>query len=123
MQEAQRVGRILRAKAGRTDEYNAFFYSCVSEDTQEMFFARKRQQFLVDQGYSYEVVRDAELRWPMKGVRPYFESREEQLDLLRDCHNAGLEDGELEHLKDNDKMYDEASDRLPRMEGRALPKK
>jgi DNA excision repair protein ERCC-3 len=60
MQEAQRVGRILRAKARRMDAFNAFFYSCVSEDTQEMFFARKRQQFLVDRGYSHEVVQDAE---------------------------------------------------------------
>lgn len=56
-QEAQRLGRILRAKKGAiAEEYNAFFYSLVSQDTMEMHFSRKRQRFLVDQGYSYKVV-------------------------------------------------------------------
>ena len=49
-QEAQRLGRILRAKRGTTvGEYNAFFYTLVSKDTQEMFFSAKRQRFLIDQ--------------------------------------------------------------------------
>uniref|UniRef100_A0A453FBJ2 DNA 3'-5' helicase n=1 Tax=Aegilops tauschii subsp. strangulata TaxID=200361 RepID=A0A453FBJ2_AEGTS len=60
-QEAQRLGRILRAKgkhqdrmAGGKEEYNAFFYSLVSTDTQEMYYSTKRQQFLIDQGYSFK---------------------------------------------------------------------
>ncbi|KAL2517158.1 DNA repair helicase XPB1 [Abeliophyllum distichum] len=60
-QEAQRLGRILRAKgkpqdriAGGKEEYNAFFYSLVSTDTHEMYYSTKRQQFLVDQGYSFK---------------------------------------------------------------------
>ncbi|EAN32430.1 DNA repair helicase rad25 family protein [Theileria parva strain Muguga] len=55
-QEAQRLGRILRPKS-KTDEhgFNAFFYSLVSKDTQEMVFADKRQQFIIDQGYAYNV--------------------------------------------------------------------
>jgi DNA excision repair protein ERCC-3 len=49
-QEAQRLGRILRAKRGGTPgEFNAFFYTLVSKDTQEMFFSAKRQRFLIDQ--------------------------------------------------------------------------
>ncbi|KAK6158213.1 hypothetical protein DH2020_005527 [Rehmannia glutinosa] len=62
-QEAQRLGRILRAKgkpqdrvAGGKEEYNAFFYSLVSTDTQEMYYSTKRQQFLIDQGYSFKVI-------------------------------------------------------------------
>lgn len=62
-QEAQRLGRILRAKgkhkdrmAGGTEEFNAFFYSLVSTDTQEMYYSTKRQQFLIDQGYSFKVL-------------------------------------------------------------------
>jgi superfamily II DNA or RNA helicase len=65
-QEAQRLGRILRAKprplgaiqgsAPAADEYNAFFYSLVSKDTVEMYFSTKRQQFLIDQGYSFKVI-------------------------------------------------------------------
>lgn len=56
-QEAQRLGRILRAKkAAIAEEYNAFFYTLVSQDTMEMSYSRKRQRFLIDQGYSYKVV-------------------------------------------------------------------
>ncbi|GIX63591.1 DNA repair helicase RAD25, putative [Babesia caballi] len=61
-QEAQRLGRILRPKS-KTDEngFNAFFYSLVSKDTQEMVFADKRQQFIIDQGYAYNVTSSAEV--------------------------------------------------------------
>ena len=38
------------------EEYNAFFYSLVSQDTQEMHYSSKRQRFLVNQGYSYKVI-------------------------------------------------------------------
>ena len=38
------------------EEYNAFFYSLVSQDTAEMHFSTKRQRFLVNQGYSYKVI-------------------------------------------------------------------
>ncbi|KAL0119201.1 hypothetical protein PUN28_009648 [Cardiocondyla obscurior] len=56
-QEAQRLGRILRAKKGAiAEEYNAFFYTLVSQDTMEMNYSRKRQRFLVNQGYSYKVI-------------------------------------------------------------------
>jgi DNA excision repair protein ERCC-3 len=49
-QEAQRFGRILRAKSGADDgEANATFYTLVSKNTQEMYFSPKRQQYLVDQ--------------------------------------------------------------------------
>jgi len=56
-QEAQRLGRILRAKKDMAaEEYNAFFYTLVSTDTEEMFFSNKRQRFLINQGYSYKVI-------------------------------------------------------------------
>jgi DNA excision repair protein ERCC-3 len=54
-QEAQRLGRILRPKSyTQTDgsnrsSFNAFFYTLVSTDTQEMFYSTKRQQYLIDQ--------------------------------------------------------------------------
>jgi DNA excision repair protein ERCC-3 len=38
------------------EEYNAFFYTLVSQDTIEMSYSRKRQRFLVNQGYSYKVI-------------------------------------------------------------------
>ncbi|KAF4343777.1 DNA excision repair ERCC-3 [Fusarium beomiforme] len=55
-QEAQRLGRILRAKRRNDEGFNAFFYSLVSKDTTEMHFSSKRQAFLVDQGYAFKVI-------------------------------------------------------------------
>ena len=55
-QEAQRLGRILRAKRRNDEGFNAFFYSLVSQDTTEMYYSSKRQQFLIDQGYAFKVI-------------------------------------------------------------------
>jgi len=53
MQEAQRLGRILRPKqSAGSSEYDAFFYSLVSKDTDEVVQNDARQQYLIDQGYS-----------------------------------------------------------------------
>ncbi|MCL5269505.1 MAG: DEAD/DEAH box helicase [bacterium] len=52
-EEAQRLGRILRPKAGGN---MAHFYSLVTEDTREREFAVKRQLFLTEQGYRYRIV-------------------------------------------------------------------
>ncbi|MNP71031.1 hypothetical protein D3C76_1673540 [compost metagenome] len=51
-EEAQRLGRILRPKAG---ENKAYFYSLVSEDSREQDFAMRRRMFLTEQGYEYVV--------------------------------------------------------------------
>jgi len=53
-EEAQRLGRILRPKAGGN---RAWFYTLVSDDTNEMEFSAKRQMFLTEQGYKYEIKR------------------------------------------------------------------
>ena len=55
-EEAQRLGRILRPKPGRNQ---AHFYTLVSRDTVEQEFALRRQLFLCEQGYSYQI-RDGE---------------------------------------------------------------
>lgn len=49
-EEAQRLGRILRPKDGL-----AYFYSLVSRDTCEQDFSMKRQRFLTEQGYQYQI--------------------------------------------------------------------
>lgn len=51
-EEAQRLGRILRPKE---DGNLAHFYVLVSRNTCEEEFAQKRQLFLVEQGYQYEI--------------------------------------------------------------------
>lgn len=62
-QEAQRMGRITRPKAKKsaTEYYDAYFYTLVTSDTLEMRHAAKRQRFLVDQGYSYKVMKQHEV--------------------------------------------------------------
>ncbi|KAI8918568.1 P-loop containing nucleoside triphosphate hydrolase protein [Powellomyces hirtus] len=55
-QEAQRLGRILRAKKRNDSGFNAYFYSLVSKDTEEVYYAAKRQQFLIDQGYHFKII-------------------------------------------------------------------
>lgn len=52
-EEAQRLGRILRPKAGGA---GAHFYTLVTRETKEQEFASKRQLFLTEQGYRYEIV-------------------------------------------------------------------
>ncbi|MCP4429220.1 MAG: DEAD/DEAH box helicase family protein [Chloroflexi bacterium] len=49
-EEAQRLGRILRPK-----EQASHFYTLVSRGTREQEFGVKRQMFLVEQGYRYEI--------------------------------------------------------------------
>jgi len=51
-EEAQRLGRILRPKA---DGSPAFFYSLVTRETRDQEFAAKRQLFLTEQGYRYQI--------------------------------------------------------------------
>jgi len=51
-EEAQRLGRILRPKQGGG---RAVFYSVVTRNTRDQVFAEKRQRFLTEQGYQYEI--------------------------------------------------------------------
>jgi DNA excision repair protein ERCC-3 len=51
-EEAQRLGRILRPKKSGSQ---ATFYSVVTQDSREEEFANKRQLFLTEQGYTYEI--------------------------------------------------------------------
>jgi len=52
-EEAQRLGRILRPKA---DGRQAHFFAVVARDTNDQDFAARRQRFLAEQGYAYEIV-------------------------------------------------------------------
>lgn len=52
-EEAQRLGRILRPKS---DGAEAVFYSVVTTGSRDQEFAEKRQLFLTEQGYSYQII-------------------------------------------------------------------
>ncbi|KAL2917757.1 DNA repair helicase RAD25 [Polyrhizophydium stewartii] len=55
-QEAQRMGRILRAKRRNEAGFRSRFYTLVSKDTDEVVFSARRRKFLVDQGYEFKIV-------------------------------------------------------------------
>ncbi|XP_071102202.1 general transcription and DNA repair factor IIH helicase/translocase subunit XPB-like isoform X1 [Haliotis cracherodii] len=93
-QEAQRMGRILRAKKGSAAEtYNAFFYTLVSQDTMEMQYSLKRQRFLVNQGYSYKVITKLA---GMDQEELAYSTKEEQMSLLQKVLAATDQDAEEE---------------------------
>ncbi|GMM28394.1 TFIIH/NER complex ATPase/helicase subunit [Martiniozyma asiatica (nom. inval.)] len=96
-QEAQRLGRILRAKRRNDEGFNAFFYSLVSKDTQEMYYSTKRQAFLVDQGYAFKIITHLHGMEDLPNLA-YASARERrellQQVLLKNEDAAGIEAGE-----------------------------
>ncbi|MBL8863421.1 MAG: DEAD/DEAH box helicase [Planctomycetes bacterium] len=52
-EEAQRLGRVLRPKS---DGSGAVFYSIVTLGSRDQEFAQRRQLFLTEQGYTYEIM-------------------------------------------------------------------
>jgi DNA excision repair protein ERCC-3 len=56
-EEAQRLGRLLRPAPGKV----AMFYSLVSTATSDVRYAAKRQRFLVEQGYEYDLLDAADI--------------------------------------------------------------
>nr|MBC7245004.1 DEAD/DEAH box helicase [Chloroflexota bacterium] len=57
-EEAQRLGRILRPKR---HGLLAHFYALVTRDTRDQDYAAKRQLFLTEQGYRYEILYEDEI--------------------------------------------------------------
>jgi DNA excision repair protein ERCC-3 len=97
-QEAQRLGRILRAKRRNDEGFNAFFYSLVSKDTQEMYYSSKRQAFLVDQGYAFKVITNLQGIENLPGLA--FSTPAERRELLQNVMIQN-EDGFNEKLDDD----------------------
>ncbi|KAF9737087.1 hypothetical protein PMIN06_001847 [Paraphaeosphaeria minitans] len=95
-QEAQRLGRILRAKRRNDEGFNAFFYSLVSKDTDEMTYAARRQSFLVDQGYAFKIITRLE------GIEDrtdlFFRTLTDRKELLTEVCLAKESDAAEEHI-------------------------
>ena len=70
----------MRAKRRNDEGFNAFFYSLVSKDTQEMFYSTKRQQFLIDQGYAFKVITHLDGMDTLPDL--VYRTRDEQIELL-----------------------------------------
>jgi DNA excision repair protein ERCC-3 len=56
-EEAQRLGRILRPKKEHNE---AYFYNVVTRESKDQEYALKRQLFLVEQGYRYQLMEEIE---------------------------------------------------------------
>ncbi|KRX79019.1 DNA excision repair protein haywire [Trichinella sp. T6] len=117
-QEAQRLGRILRAKRGGScsDQFNAFFYSLVSQDTLEMSYGRRRQRFLINQGYSYKVITNLV---GMEQETLLYSTKEEQLGLLHQVLSASDADAEEENVPEDgvDAVAKPANSKFARKQG------
>ncbi|GLB40517.1 putative dna repair helicase rad25 [Lyophyllum shimeji] len=92
-QEAQRLGRILRAKRRNDEGFNAFFYSLVSKDTQEMYYSTKRQQFLIDQGYAFKVITHLDGLEDLPDL--VYRTRDEQIELISSVLLANESEADL----------------------------
>ena len=103
-QEAQRLGRILRAKRRNDQGFNAFFYSLVSKDTQEMYYSTKRQAFLVDQGYSFKVITHLQDIGKLPNLA--YSSLDDQRELL---NNVLLQNAHAANMDDTPDDYDDRS--------------
>jgi len=111
-QEAQRLGRILRPKAGTSFNvgWNAFFYTLISMDTSEMYFSHKRQKYLVDQGYTFKVIRNIKQVAEESGI-PYQE-------LAKDTQREILENLDAENVTS---IFSKATERKGSSRSTALP--
>ncbi|KAI9223614.1 P-loop containing nucleoside triphosphate hydrolase protein [Blastocladiella britannica] len=104
-QEAQRLGRILRAKRRNDHGFNAYFYTLVSKDTDEMHYSNRRQQFLVDQGYAFKVINRLDALAEHPGL--YFTTPKTQAELLITIRQAkvallaGYDDNKMKRSRSN----------------------
>lgn len=97
-QEAQRLGRILRPKPNPSGEFNAFFYTLISTDTKEMYFSSKRQQYLIDQGYTFKVQQDLADQAEQDCL--LLRTKKSELELLVKILNFGDEVDQLDREED-----------------------
>ena len=98
-QEAQRLGRILRAKRRNDEGFNAFFYSLVSKDTDEMFYSSKRQAFLVDQGYAFKVITHLQGIENLEGLA--YATPAERRELLQEVMLQNESSADVENVTDD----------------------
>ncbi|KAL8827788.1 MAG: hypothetical protein Q9191_002977 [Dirinaria sp. TL-2023a] len=117
-QEAQRLGRILRAKRRNDEGFNAFFYSLVSKDTQEMYYSSKRQAFLVDQGYAFKVITHLQGIENLPGLA--YASPAERRELLQEVMLQNETSADIEKVDDD--LFSARSSG-PRGKSNALAKK
>lgn len=103
-QEAQRLGRVLRAKKRNDPNFKVFFYSLVSKDTEEMVYSAKRQQFLIDQGYSFNII--TELPEVVNKDNRIYKTKSQQKELLASILMASENDLDSKEQSEEDEILE-----------------
>jgi DNA excision repair protein ERCC-3 len=89
----------LRAKRRNDEGFNAFFYSLVSKDTNEMVYSAKRQAFLIDQGYAFKVITH------LQGIDNYeglsYATPAERRELLQEVMLQNESSADVEQVNDD----------------------
>ncbi|KAI9332872.1 P-loop containing nucleoside triphosphate hydrolase protein [Zopfochytrium polystomum] len=99
-QEAQRMGRILRAKRRNEEGFRSRFFTLVSQDTDEVAFSDKRKRFLIDQGYQYKVISSIKDLIPEEEMSELaYYSKKDQADLLNMLLKAEENAGDEEEIE------------------------
>ncbi|KAJ3296306.1 hypothetical protein HK104_001713 [Borealophlyctis nickersoniae] len=100
-QEAQRLGRILRAKRRNEEGFKCRFYTLVSRDTDEVQFSAKRRSFLVDQGYEFKIISSIDQLIPVsKRSQLHYSDPVKQRELLETIQAADEAAGAEEVIAD-----------------------
>lgn len=117
------MGRIMRPKDNPFNEFNAFFYTLVSLDTDEVSFCKQRQKILIDQGFQHEIKMGSQLDY--SGMKLHDLDEKEHLLYVLSQHQEGdimLSRGHLNDQRegtrvierglgiDNDYCYEEMED-------------
>jgi DNA excision repair protein ERCC-3 len=95
-----------------TAGFNTFFYTLISADTPEMYYSNKRQQYLVEQGYTFKVV--ANLLETTGFASKLLPGKKEELDLLEAVLNADATgDLDKEMAQEDGRVKELNTDKLP----------
>lgn len=114
-QEAQRLGRVLRAKKRNDPNFKVYFYSLVSKDTEEMGYSAKRQQFLIDQGYSFNIITDVpEINNKENRV---YKTKSQQKELLATILMADEEELDTQENSEDQEIVEMQSGKLSALSG------
>jgi len=114
-QEAQRLGRVLRAKKRNDPNFKVYFYSLVSKDTEEMAYSAKRQQFLIDQGYSFNIITSVPEVYSRENR--VYKNKSQQKELLASILMVSDEDLDSREKSEEDEMIDVYGSKLSMLSG------
>lgn len=108
-QEAQRLGRILRPTPNSPKGSSAYFYTLVSADTCEMYHSAGRQQYLVDQGYTFKVANHLVEHAERERLRDNRESalpdKEAERGLIKEIDRAIRREDEEKRLRAEERVH------------------